>query len=146
MFPGHLGTAMVIGRAERRVNVGVVILAALLLAFLLWLFIVVRIESATIPANFTSTHQPEFIFPYSHGLIASLAWSALADAITYLWPPRLKDATPRMAILVATAVLSHWLLAALGHAPELPIAGTDSKKTRTRPVAHHAAWLARHQA
>ena len=39
MFAGHVGAALVIGRAERRVNVGVFIAAALLLDLLLWLFI-----------------------------------------------------------------------------------------------------------
>ena len=41
MFAGHVGAALAIGRAERRVNVGVFIAAALFLDALLWLFVLV---------------------------------------------------------------------------------------------------------
>ncbi len=66
MFAGHLGTALAFGRAERGVNVGVFVVAALLLDFLLWLFVLLGWESVTIPADFASKHQAEFVFPYSH--------------------------------------------------------------------------------
>ncbi len=128
MFAGHVGAALAIGRAERRVNVGAFIFASVLLDFVLWLLVLVGWESVTIPANFSSTHQPEFVFPYSHGLLASIGWSALAGVATYLWYPRLKQAKVRAAVLVAAAVFSHWLLDALVHQPELPIAGTGSMK------------------
>lgn len=128
MFAGHVGAALAIGRAERRVNVGIFVLAAILLDFLLWLFILLGWESATIPADFASSHQPEFVFPYSHGLLASIGWSALAGAATFLWRPRLKEATARAAALVAAAVFSHWLLDAIVHAPELPLASASSMK------------------
>jgi hypothetical protein len=78
VFAGHIGAAMAIGRAERRVNLGVVVFATMFLDFVLWLLILLGWESATIPANFNTTHQPEFVFPYSHGLLASVGWSVLA--------------------------------------------------------------------
>jgi hypothetical protein len=128
MFAGHVGAAMAIGRAERRINLGVLVFAAVLLDFVLWLFVLLGLESVAIPANFARTHQPEFVFPWSHGLLAGLAWSALAAVAVYLAFPRLKQARGRAAALVAAAVFSHWLLDALVHAPELPIAGTGSMK------------------
>ncbi len=84
MFAGHLGTALAIGRAERRVNVGVFIGAALLLDVLLWFFVLFGWESVIIPANFASTHQAKFIFPYSHSLMAGVLWSTLAGAAGFL--------------------------------------------------------------
>jgi hypothetical protein len=140
MFAGHVGAAMAIGRAERRVNVGVLVFAALLLDFVLWLLVLLGWESATIPANFNTTHQPEFVFPYSHGLVASIGWSALAGIATFVWYPCLRQARLRAAALVSAAVFSHWLLDALVHAPELPIAGAASAKVglwlwQTMPVA-----------
>lgn len=80
MFAGHVGVALVIGRVERRVNVGIFVIAALLLDFALWLFILLGWESVTIPDDFTTTHQPHFVFPYSHGLLAAAGWSVLAGA------------------------------------------------------------------
>ena len=128
MFAGHVGAALAIGRAERRVNVGVFIFAAVFLDFLLWLFVLLGWESVTIPADFSSTHQPQFVFPYSHGLLASIGWSVLAGVATFLWYPRLTHVKVRAAALVAFAVFSHWLLDALVHAPELPVAGASSTK------------------
>ena len=128
MFAGHVGAAMAIGRAERHVNLGALVFAAVLLDFVLWLLVLLGWESVTIPANFNITHQPEFIFPYSHGLLASVGWSVLAGAATFLWYPRLNHAKLRAAALVSAAVFSHWLLDALVHAPELPIAGANSAK------------------
>ncbi len=140
MFAGHVGAALAIGRAGRRINVGVLVFAAVLPDFLLWLFVLLGWETVLIPADFARTHQPEFAFPCSHGLAASIGWSALAGIATFLWHPRLQPAKTRAAALVALAVFSHWLLDALVHAPELPIAGSESMKVglglwQTMPLA-----------
>ena len=133
MFAGHIGAALAIGRAERRVNVGTFIFAALLMDIVLWLFILVGWESATIPANFTSTHQAEFVFPFSHGLLASIAWSALAGSVVY-WFQSAKERNWRSAVLVAAVVFSHWLLDAIVHIPEMPLIGKGS------PVVGLGLW------
>jgi hypothetical protein len=125
MFAGHIGAALAVGRAERSVNVGVFIVAALLLDFLLWLFVLLGWESVTIPADFSNTHQAEFVFPYSHGLVASVVWSALAGVVGFGLYARLQK-TWRASALVAVAVFSHWVLDALVHRPELPLAGSAS--------------------
>ncbi len=126
MFAGHIGVALAASRAEPRVNVGVFVAASLLLDVLLWLFILLGWESVTIPAHFPQTHQPEFVFPYSHGLLASVAWSALAGACVFLLCPRRREARWRASVLAAAVVFSHWLLDALVHRPELPLGGAMS--------------------
>ena len=128
MFAGHLGAALAVGRAERRVNVGVFVAAALLLDGLLWLFVLLGWEAVAIPDNFASTHQPEFVFPFSHGLAASLVWSALAAVAAWAACGRLGSARARAAVLVGAAVFSHWLIDALVHQPEMPLAGASSPK------------------
>ena len=128
MFAGHIGAALAIARAEQRINVGVFIFAAVLLDFVLWLFVLLGWESVIIPADFSVTHQPEFVFPYSHGLLAGLAWSTLAGAAAFLWYPHLEKARLHAAALIAAAAFSHWLLDALVHAPELPLVGERSIK------------------
>ena len=127
MLAGHIGAGLAIGRADRRINVGVLIFAALLLDLLLWLFILLGWESASIPADFASSHQPHFTFPYSHGLVGSLAWSLLATLAAYWWFPRPGATKLRLAALFGAAVFSHWLLDALVHAPELRLAGPQSR-------------------
>ena len=84
MFAGHLGAALAIGRAERRVNVGAFVIAALFLDIVLWLFVLLGWESVTIPVNFASTHQPDFVLPFSHGLVASVMWSAAAATAAFV--------------------------------------------------------------
>jgi membrane-bound metal-dependent hydrolase YbcI (DUF457 family) len=128
MFAGHIGAALALGRVERRVNLGAFVCAALLLDVVLWLFVLLGWESVTIPADFGRTHQPAFVFPYSHGLLAAIAWSALAGIATALWCARRRADALRAAAWVGLAVFSHWLLDALVHAPELPLAGEHSTK------------------
>ena len=80
------------GRAERRVNVGVFVTAALLLDLVLRSFILLGGESVTIPADFGVTHQAKFDIPWSHGLLASLGWSATVAAASFLALGRLQQA------------------------------------------------------
>ena len=122
MFAGHLGAGLAIARAERSVNVGVFVAAALLLDVLLWLFVLLGWESVGIPPDFTTTHQAEFEFPWSHGLAASLAWAIVAAAVA-TW-----RRSVRLAALLAAAVFSHWLLDVLVHRPELPLLGAHSAR------------------
>ncbi len=127
MFAGHIGVALAAARVEPRVNVGMFAAASLLLDLLLWLFILFGWESVAIPDDFPRTHQPEFVFPYSHGLFASVLWSALAAAFVFLLPKsRVGEKKSRSALIVAVVVFSHWLLDALVHRAELPITGAAS--------------------
>ena len=134
MFAGHVGVALAVGRADRRVNVGVFVGAAFLLDLVLWLLVLLGLESAALPADFARTHQPEFVFPYSHGLLASVLWSTMAGAAALLFCSARPALKWRVAALVAVAVFSHWLLDALVHRPEMPLAGGAS------PMVGLALW------
>jgi hypothetical protein len=126
MFAGHVGVALALGSAERRVRVGVFVTASMLLDIVLWLLVLSGAESVAIPADFARTHQPEFVFPWSHGLAASLAWAALAALAAWPMLAGLGAARTRAAALVAAAVFSHWLLDVLVHRPELPLLAAGS--------------------
>ncbi len=128
MFAGHIGVALAVGRVERRVNIGVFVAATLLLDAILWACVLLGWESLVIPANFSSTHQPEFTFPYSHGLVGSLCWSVLAAFAGFVAYANLAPERARNAALVAAVVFSHWLLDALVHQAELPLTGQSSLK------------------
>ncbi len=128
MFAGHIGVALAAARVEPRVNVGLWVAAALLLDLLLWCFVLVGWESVVIPADFAQTHQPEFVFPYSHGLLASAAWSALAGVFVFACHESHGAAKLRPALLMAGVVFSHWLLDVLVHRPELPVTGAVSRQ------------------
>jgi hypothetical protein len=118
MFAGHVGAALIAGRAARRVSLAWLVAAALLLDVVLWVLILIGAERVEIPADFVHHHQPVFDFPWSHSLVAALGWSVLAAVIAagmvraWRW---------RGAVAVAAAVASHWILDVLVHRPELPI-------------------------
>jgi autotransporter-associated beta strand protein len=101
VFAGHIGAALAIGRSERRINVAAFVLAALLLDVVLWLFVLIGWESVVIPSTFGATHQPEFIFPFSHGLLASLVWSAVSGVAVFAACSHLEASRLSAAILVA---------------------------------------------
>jgi hypothetical protein len=141
MFAGHVGAGLLLGRGARGVNVGVFIVAALLLDLLLWIFVLAGWESVSIPAEFARTHQATFEFPWSHGLLAVAGWSVAAGALAYwLLRRRLASALPA-AMLVAAAVMSHWLLDALVHVAELPLAGSGSARVGLGLWRHMSAAL-----
>jgi 4-hydroxy-4-methyl-2-oxoglutarate aldolase len=52
VFVGHLGAALALKRIDRRVDTAVLILAALLPDLLLWMFVMLGIESVVIPPGF----------------------------------------------------------------------------------------------
>lgn len=141
MFAGHLGAALVASRIEPRVNVGVFATASLLLDILLWLFVLLGWESVEIAADFARTHQPRFTFAYSHGLVASLVWSTLAGALVLLWARQRKEIRWRASLLVAAVVFSHWLLDALVHRAEMPLAGPGSTSVGAGLWDHMAVAL-----
>ena len=126
MFAGHVGAGLAIGRVEPRVNVAVFVGAALLLDVLFWSFALLGWESVSIPQDYAVRRELAFVFPWTHGLVASLAWSAGAAWFAFVASHWLRSGRGRVAGLVAAAVFSHWVLDALVHRPELPVLGEHS--------------------
>ncbi len=128
MFVGHLGVGLGLKKVEPEVNLGLLFFATLLLDFLLGIFVLMGIEQVHVPADYASLHYLMFTFPYSHGLLASLIWAALAFALTrWLWPKG-KANGMRAGIVVGAAVFSHWICDLIEHVPELPLLGENSPK------------------
>jgi hypothetical protein len=121
MFVGHLGAGLAAKRMAPRLNLGALFLAAMLLDVLLWVFVLLGLEEVHVPANFGEVHYLTFTFPYSHGLAASLAWSAAAFGVA-----RAGGWSARAGVVVAGTVFSHFLLDALVHVVGLPLLGPGS--------------------
>lgn len=117
MFIGHFGIGFGARAAAPRASLGTLFLAAQFLD-LLWAALLlagierVRIEpGATVVSPLVAEHMP-----FSHSLLAVLGW-ALLLALAYRFLRR----DDRGALVVGLAVLSHWLLDALVHRPDLPL-------------------------
>ena len=128
MFIGHLGVGLALKPAAPKVNLGLLFVAVLLLDFLLGLFVLLGIEQVHIPANYAQRHYLTFTFPYSHSLIGSLVWSALAFLVTKVVLYGNRPGSTRAASVVALAVFSHFPCDVIEHVPELPLAGATSSK------------------
>ena len=113
-------------RAVPSLSAGVLVAAALGLDFLLGLFVLVGLETVQVPVDFAQRHYLTFTFPWSHGLLAALTWSAAAAVLTLLLVRG--PARGWGALVVATAVASHFLCDALEHVPELPLLGPSSPR------------------
>lgn len=129
MFAGHLAAGLVLKKMEHRINLGWLFFAALFHDFLLGILILLGLEQIHIPANFAQTHYLTFTFPYSHGLAASVIWSALAFVVTYAVLPRWTSKERRQAgLVIALTMFSHFVLDWFVHIPEMPLLGDNSPK------------------
>jgi len=122
---GHAAVALGATRAEPRLNVGLLIFSAFLADFLLGIFAALGLEQAHVPPDFASRHYLTFTFPYSHGLVSLLLWGILLGGLL-CWLDRRNR--KKAFIVIAVLVLSHFVLDALVHVPELPLFGENSPK------------------
>ena len=129
MFAGHLAAGLALKKMNRRISLGWLFFAAMFHDFLLGILVLLGVEQVHVPANFAQLHYLTFTFPYSHGLAASIFWSALGFGIAYAalsrWtqPERVSS-----ALAICLAVFSHFVLDLIVHIPELPILGDSSPK------------------
>ena len=129
MFLGHYGAALALKRAEPKLSLGTLFLAAQI-ADLLWgAFILVGWERARIVAGYTAITPLEFLsYPISHSLVGAILWGMAAAALYYSWPTRDTARHWQAAALVGFAVFSHIPLDVQVHVPDLPLAGQDTSK------------------
>jgi hypothetical protein len=118
VFLGHFAVAMAANRAAPGTSLGA-LFAAAQWPDLLWpVLLLLGVERVSVAPGDTAFTPLRFdSYPVSHSLVATLAW-ALAGGL--LWWVLRRDA--RGAGLIAGLVLSHWLLDALTHRPDLQLA------------------------
>ena len=125
MFIGHFAVAFAAKKIAPTVSLGTLFLAAQL-ADLVWpVLVLLGIEKVEVRPGATAFTPLDFVhYPYSHGLLALLAWS-IAYAAAYAFARR---ARMGVALTLAALVLSHWLLDFVTHAPDMPLAFGDSPR------------------
>ncbi len=116
MFLGHLAVGFAAKKVAPKASLGVLLGASEFIDLLAPAFVLagwerVRFESGTNPFL-----RSDFYYPLSHSLLMTLVW-ALAAALVYWLLTRYRTG----AIVVALAVLSHWLLDLVSHKPDLPL-------------------------
>ena len=117
MFIGHFGLAFAAKRPAPRVSLGLLFLAAQF-ADLLWpTLLLLGVERVAIAPGATRLTPLDFQhYPVSHSLLGLALWAALFGGAWFLCCRRRRE-----AVVLALLVLSHWLLDALVHRPDLPL-------------------------
>ncbi|NIS89302.1 MAG: hypothetical protein GTN98_04355 [Woeseiaceae bacterium] len=125
MYVGHYAASLALKRFEKRASLGVLFLAVQFVDIVFFPLVLLGIERLNIVENFTqSTHFELEYMPYTHSLLAFLIWSGLAYAL-FRW---VIVKSHSVAVVVALAVMSHWLLDVIVHTPDLPIWNDASPK------------------
>ncbi len=117
MFIGHYAVALAAKRAAPRTSLATLFLAAQL-ADMLWpVFLLTGWERARIVPNPDPFLNLTFdAYPISHSLLTLVGWG-VALALLY----RTRTGYARGAVVVALAVVSHWLLDFATHRPDMPL-------------------------
>jgi hypothetical protein len=117
MFVGHFAVALGAKRVEPKLPLATLVAAACGLDLLWPVLLLVGLETVRIdPGNTPFTPLDFSSYPWSHSLVMSLVWAALAGHVT-------RVVTKRMSagLLVSALVFSHWALDFVTHGPDLPL-------------------------
>lgn len=117
MFIGHFGVALAAKKVAPRTSLGTLVMAAQFVD-LLWPILLLRgIEQVTIAPGITVVTPLDFVaYPLSHSLLADLGWACVFAGIY-----KLVKRDSRGALCLWFVLISHWLLDALTHRPDLPL-------------------------
>jgi len=125
MFVGHYAASLALKKFEKRVSLGLLFLAVQFVDILFFPFVLLGIERLNIVENFTqSTHFELEYMPYTHSLLAAVLWAGAAYAF-FRWVIVKRNS---VALVVALAIFSHWVLDLLVHTPDLPLWSDASPK------------------
>jgi hypothetical protein len=117
MFIGHFGVGFGAKAAAPTVSLGSMFLAAQFIDLLWPTFLLLGVERVVIEPGATVVTPLLFVdYPISHSLLAVLGWASFVGGTHYvLRRERLG------AVVLGLAVVSHWLLDAIVHRPDLPL-------------------------
>ncbi len=117
MFLAHFGVGFGAKAAAPNVSLGSLFLAAQFIDLIWPTLLLFGIERVNIIADGTRNPPLEFVYyPFSHSLLAVLAWAALV-ATSYF----IVRCSRSGAVVLGLAVVSHWLLDLVVHYPDLPL-------------------------
>ncbi|HEY0847842.1 MAG TPA: hypothetical protein VGE12_20925 [Noviherbaspirillum sp.] len=117
MFIGHFAVGFGAKAVAPRVSLGMLFIAAQFLDLLWPTLLLLGVESVRIVPDSGSITPLVFEhYPISHSLLAVLGWAVLAGAAYWALYRRKWG-----AVVIAALVVSHWLLDAIVHQPDLPL-------------------------
>ena len=128
MFIGHYAAGFALKSVENKASLGLLFIAVQFIDVLFFPLTLAGIEKFRLIENYTaSTHFELSFMPYSHSLVAVLCWSLLFAVLARMSSKTTANPV-KIGLVVALAVLSHWLLDLIVHTEDLPLMSDDSPK------------------
>ncbi len=125
MFVGHYGVSFAAKKGDSSIPLWVLFIAVQLLDVAWAPLVLLGIEKVRIVPGITASNPLDLYYmPYTHSLVAAVLWSVAAFVVYRLAVPRAGRAAP---LLVAAAVLSHWVSDFIVHRPDLPLYDNSDK-------------------
>jgi hypothetical protein len=117
VFIGHFGVALAAKRVAPRASLGTLVMAAQFVDLIWPVFLLLGIERVIIAPGTTAVTPLDFLYyPLSHSLLADIGWAFLFAGIY-----QLLTHDSRGAVCLWFVVISHWILDAFTHQPDLPL-------------------------
>ena len=115
MFIGHAALALAAKPVAPRANLGLALAATYWLDLVWPVLLLAGVERVEIAPGDTAFTPLHFVhYPWSHSLAAALVWALLFGLAC-------RRLGGRAALVLGTLVLSHWILDAVSHRPDLPL-------------------------
>jgi membrane-bound metal-dependent hydrolase YbcI (DUF457 family) len=125
LFVGHYAASLALKKFEKRASLGILFLGVQVVDILFFPFVLLGIERVNIIENYTeSTHFQLEYMPFTHSLLGSALWALAAYAL-FRWVVVKRHS---VALVIALAVFSHWILDFVSHTPDLPLWSDSSLK------------------
>ena len=117
MFIGHLAVALAAKKVAPKISLGTTTIAVQFVDLLWPVFLLLGVEHVRIdPGNTAFTPLDFFDYPISHSLVTGIGWALLFAGVYYAIRRSARDSW-----ILAACVLSHWVLDAASHRPDMPL-------------------------
>ncbi len=117
MFIGHFAVALAAKKANPSTSLGTLLLAAQLPDLLWPIFLLVGLEHAAISPGATAVTPLAFLdYPLSHSLLADAGWGLVLAGVYTIFRKNFRG-----ACWLWVLVISHWVLDAISHQPDMPL-------------------------
>ncbi len=122
MFLGHMALGLAAKRAAPRVSLATWFVAVQLVDLIWPLMLLLGLEHVRIAPGITAFTPLDFYdYPITHSLVGGAVWAALFAGVWLVRSQNERAGAGRVAMLLAAAVLSHWVLDAASHRPDVPV-------------------------
>lgn len=122
MFLGHVALGLAAKHAAPRVSLATWFVAVQLVDLIWPLMLLLGLEHVRITPGITAFTPLDFYdYPITHSLVGGAVWAALFAGVWVVTRRNGRAGAGRVAMLLAAAVLSHWVLDALSHRPDVPV-------------------------